>query len=115
MAKNNPGTFRERVTLQRYNGQNNSAGGSTVRWADVDDFWAEVTPLSGTERFEGDQVQAALQYIVKVRYIPALDVPNVAAAYRLLWRNRPLNIRSAPNPDGKREYLDLECELGVAT
>lgn len=104
------GELRERVTLQTKTRTRDAMGGYAETWADTATVWALVRPMSGRERAQAGQQQAAANYLVVMRYRS-----DVLAGQRLLWRDTPLNIRFIADRGPRAEFLELEAELGVET
>ena len=103
------GDMRERVTVQRATASADGYGGQNVSWADVATMWAKVQPVKGTEGVQAGGVAALETYLVTVRY--GADVSELD---RLSWRSKTMNIRTAQDRERNRQWLTLECEVGVA-
>ena len=69
--QNNPGRLNKRVELLRLASADNRAGGrrsDSVRWDTFARCWAEITHVSGRERFENNQLEAELTHRMTIRY-----------------------------------------------
>lgn len=104
------GPMRERITLQREVDTADGAGGSTIGWADIATVYARVQPASGRERLASQQLQNSITHRVTIR-----SRGDISCATRILWGDRPLNIRSILNLDERKEFLTIEADEGVAT
>ena len=98
------------VTLQKEVRTADGGGGYALSWQDVVKVRAQVKPLSGRERLAAMKLEASVTHKVVIRYRD-----GVTAAMRLLFRGRPLNIRSVINVDEFDTWLELLVEEGVAT
>lgn len=103
----NPGTLRERLTLQSSTRAPDGGGGWTNTWADVAPevtVAARVRPLLRNERLQAMQADAQASHLVEIRYRT-----DVTPKQRWRWGSgRYLRIVSAPiNPDEHREMLEM--------
>lgn len=104
--KNNPiGEMRERVTLQSPLLEPDGAGGADVSWDDEATVWAKVETLSGDERVSGERLAPRARLRLTIRHREGLNT-----AMRVLWKTRPLDIRAIRDPDGRKQFLILDCE-----
>ena len=105
------GTLRERLQIQRHTLIDQGGGGSSVAWVEQRTVWGRVQPLEGREQIQAMGLAPTGMYQVTIRYRddvkPATD--------RLFWKDMILNIRTATNPDERRQWLEMMCEAGVAT
>lgn len=62
------GTLRNRVVLQSRTETQGSTGEVTWTWADVDEVWAAIEPISGREYFAAQQVQSSTDTRIRIRY-----------------------------------------------
>lgn len=102
----NIGQLRERVTIERNIRPSDGRGGRTQGFTPTKTVWAAVRAVSVRERANLQQVQGANLYVVTIRYRT-----DVTGDCRLVWRGRYLYPRGEPyDPDGKRAWLEIECE-----
>ncbi len=102
--------MRERVSIEAEINSDDGMGGSVHDHEVVAEVWAKVMPAKGGEKLFAGQVQDSLTYLVTIRYRD-----DVTAANRLVWQDKPLNIRAVVNNDMHNRYLTLECVEGVAS
>lgn len=102
------GALRERVTIEQQVKADDEGGGYSISWTSHSTLWARVESPNGREALIGSQLSAAVSHVVTIR-----QRDDVRAEMRVMWRGRALNIRSVL-PDGRREFLRLICEEGVA-
>ncbi len=103
------GRLRERVTIERPVRVSDGTGGESVSWAALGTVWAEVASLAGSEVTQAERDEARGRYTVTMRHRD-----DVIADMRLVWRGKVLNIRGLRDPDGRRRWLAVSAEGGVA-
>lgn len=104
------GSLRERVTVQRKSATRDAIGGIIETWATLATLWAKVEPKSAGEQYRRQQIQAAADWTVTIRYRT-----DVAPADRLRWRGHEFEIVGLINTDMRRQFLELSCrELQVS-
>lgn len=103
------GKLRERVTIERPVRTPDGAGGADVTWEALATVWAEVVALGGTEAALGERMEARAPHRVTIRFRD-----DVTAEMRLAWRGGALAIRGLRDPDGRRRWLAINAEGGVA-
>lgn len=103
------GQLRERCTIEQETSTADGMGGQVLAWQELLICWARVTPKTGGENVDGDQVTAHVHYEIVIRYRD-----DVTAGMRVLWRGRVFNIRSIINRDEHYRYSILICEEGAA-
>ena len=116
MTKCNPCTslassLNRRVTIQSLATAADAHGQLTETWSDLyQNLPAEILGVAGGERVRGQQIEAGITSLVKIRY-PRGTLP--AASMRLLvgtgTSQRTLNIARVLDRDGWRRELYLQC------
>jgi SPP1 family predicted phage head-tail adaptor len=107
----NPGALDQWVRFERPVRTSDPAGGSTVTWQEVATVWADVAPLSASERSAGGKIEAANMYRIRIRRLAGLD-----AQMRLIWLSNgdaALNIRGLNDPGPRAPMQELTAEMGV--
>lgn len=94
------GTLKDRITLQRWAAANDPSWGPAAGWAEIGDAWADVTPVSGTERRDGQGVQETISHQIRMRYRTDLTTKD-----RIIYRGRTLDIVFVVDVDGARREL----------
>lgn len=107
----NSGKLKEPVTFQRKTLTSDGAGGMTQSWATVSGAptRAHVMPVSGSERYASDRVEATVRLRLVVRYTSALRESD-----RVQIRNRLHNIRFIDNVEFANKWLQIDVDGGVA-
>jgi SPP1 family predicted phage head-tail adaptor len=70
--------------------------------------WAEVTPVSGTEKVNGTAVQSTGTHRIRVRYRP-----DITSQWRIVYREQPLDLVSVLNVDGLDAELLIDARLNT--
>jgi SPP1 family predicted phage head-tail adaptor len=99
------GALRERVTLQSPLLAPDGAGGADVTWENEAMLWAKVEALAGDERLNGERLAPRARFRLTIRHRQGLTTQM-----RALWKARPLDIRAIRDPDGRKQFLILDCE-----
>ena len=107
----NSGKLKEPVTFQRKTLTSDGAGGMTQTWTTVSaaPTRAYVLPVSGSERYASDRVEATVRLRLVVRYTSGLLESD-----RVQIRNRIHNIRFIDNIVFANKWLQIDVDGGVA-
>lgn len=107
----NSGKLKEPVTFQRKTLTSDGAGGMTQTWTTVSaaPTRAYVLPVSGSERYASDRVEATVRLRLVVRYTSGLLESD-----RVQIRNRIHNIRFIDNIEFANKWLQIDVDGGVA-
>jgi SPP1 family predicted phage head-tail adaptor len=103
------GKLRHRVTIQEETRVDDGMGGFAKTWADVATVWARVSPLSGREVLQAQQLSQRVTHKVEMRE-RTIDEGN-----RLLYGTRGLNIRVVRNVGERDRHTEIMAEEGAAT
>lgn len=109
LRKRTSSRLRHKLILQREVRTPDDIGGYNKTWTNVADIWAEIIPMSGSEKLLGGQIQAQLTHKIHLRYRDGVD-----ASMRLVFENRAFNIRYITNVSENNELLEILAEEGVA-
>lgn len=88
----NPGKYRQPITIQQRQFTQDSYGGTTEDWVTVYETRAGIFPLSGSEFFKADQINAQVTHKIQFRYLN-----GVTPDMRILFNNRVFQITSVVN------------------
>lgn len=101
------GNLRHRVTIEHRTRASDGRGGFTEAWSPLATVWASVLPRRGvTERIEAQQLVSVIIYEVIIRYRS-----DITSDMRVVWDGCTLYLIGPPyDPNGRRQYLVLECE-----
>lgn len=95
------GRLDRRVTIRRKSTAPDGHGGRTTVWADLVTVWAEVANQSGREAVLAGTLTGVSAFRVTMRWRGDVTVADQLR----LDDGRDLNIRSAEDPDGRRDAL----------
>lgn len=106
------GSLDLRVRIEAETRVSNGQGGHVTQWALVKEVWSRKRPLRGDETVREGIIRATASARFTIRYRAGVTTEHRLVEKRAgtVW-----NIRSADDPDGGREQLDLVCESGVPT
>lgn len=104
------GRFNRRIGLQKPNRTDTGVGGKDKTWQAAIPLWAELIPLRGDEAMANNLTRNVQVWKVTIRFRT-----DVTPDCRLLLGDRPMNIRSCEDPDGRRAELVMTAETGVRT
>lgn len=109
MSVYRPGELDQRITIKRETLSNDDMGGDTISLATVATVWALVKADRGSESEDWDQVNANHTYRFVIRYRSDIRDDD-----RIEWNGYTFNIRSINDNGGRKMYLELFAERGVA-
>ena len=104
-----PSELRERVTIARESGVSDGGGGRELTWSSVCEVAAKVMPISGREVEVAEGQQSEVSTLIVIRHRT-----DVGSGMRATVRGVTYNIRTAVDPELRREWLELLCDRGVA-
>jgi SPP1 family predicted phage head-tail adaptor len=104
-----PGELDQKISIERSSNVSDGMGGNVTTWAEVFAPWALVRPMSGNEKTDFNQVYGDANYLFVVRYpLAVLDRD------RIVWDGDYYNIRFRKKPTGRKKYMQITAERGVA-
>lgn len=72
----NIGKLNRRIEVLQFITKRDEYGGEEGEWRAVDRLWARIEPVSGTEYFQAQTVNAETVVKITIRYNPKIDVMN---------------------------------------
>jgi SPP1 family predicted phage head-tail adaptor len=100
------GSLRHRITVRRKGDVPDGKGAFTRGWTTVaQDIPAEIISLNGREAMIGQAFQSVSSFKITVRYRTDLLPTDQILCYGM-----ELNLRSAQDPDGRRERTDIYAD-----
>ena len=94
------GKLRHLLTLQQATDVLNARGEPIPAWANVTTLWGEITPLSGREGLQAQQMYASATHRIRIRYRAGV-VPKM----RFLKGTREFEIDVVLNVDERNREL----------
>jgi head-tail adaptor len=107
-----PGKLTKRVRIEAPDLIDNARGGRKPNpdnggWREIKTVWAEIIALRGEEATRNSVERSVQLWKVTIRMRP-----DVSTVCRLVWKDLPMDIKSAaPNEDG--DGLVMTCETGA--
>ena len=96
------GSMRHRVHIQRRTTSQDDFGGFDQNWQTEAERWGELSPLSGREFWNAQQVQSNVTHRVRLRYFEGLSTQH-----RLRIDDRDFEVSSVVNLDGRKRIHDV--------
>lgn len=103
------GRLRDQVTIRRAVKASDGRGGRVAVWGDVDTVPAEVASQNGREAIIAGALQGVSVSKITIRYRPDILPTD---QLRIDGDARDWNIRSADDPDRRREQLVILADTG---
>ena len=100
--------MRHRVTIQEATETRASDGSVTQAWSTFAVVYAEIVPLSGSEDYVAQGLNAATVYRISTRYVEGV-VPKM----RIIWGDREFEIIGVRNLDERNRFLVMDCQEAV--
>lgn len=94
------GTLSQRITLEKPSVTTDPTWGTTPGWVTGAEAWASVLPVVADEQSGKQGVQSGTTYEVRLRFNP-----EVSSEWRVLWRQKVLDIVSVVDVGGRRREL----------
>lgn len=110
------GDLRDRIVVQRRKAQGDGYGNTLGDWEDLVFRASKLTPTRGGEAVIAGRAQGVALFDCWVRFDSVTR--QITTDDRVLDardRSREFNIRFAQDMDGRKRFLLLQLELGVAT
>jgi SPP1 family predicted phage head-tail adaptor len=98
------GDLRDRITIRRRTETKNAGGGLDIGWEDVATLWAKVTSINGREAVIGGVLQGYSYFEIVIRYRN-----DILDADQILWNDRELNINTAEDRMGTRQWTVIQA------
>ena len=103
--------LKHKIVLRRPIQVSNGKGGYTTSWTTLAQPRAEVLGLDGRESVMDHVLQGISVYRIRIRWRAGLSLqPSDQAKFNGI----DLNVRSAVDPDGRREQLVIMADNGSA-
>lgn len=105
--------LRDLIVIQSVTQARDSFGAVTESWANTLTVWANVKALkysTGLESVVNTQGREVVtpSYTMTIRYRT-----DVSERQRVVWNGQTFDIRRIIDPTGRKEYMELYCELMV--
>lgn len=94
-----------RITIEAETRTVTASGGATLTWSPVAVLWANVKPLSGSEKLEAEKLTTRITHQVTIRHRT-----DITTAHRIRVGTQTFRIESIADVDFRHEWLELTCE-----
>jgi SPP1 family predicted phage head-tail adaptor len=101
------GNMRHRITIQTATESKDSQTGKITKvWADGDDVWGQIVPLSGRELFEAQKIKSNVSHRIRLRYFSDESLSHLN---RFKYNGRIFYIHSVVNRDERNWEWETMC------
>lgn len=104
------GDLRRRCRIEQETRSADGGGGFTISWTEVCTVWAKVWPVISREALSAERLEARVDTLIVIRYRAGLN-----AGMRATVDGVSYQIHGVIDPQSRREWLELNCQSGVAT
>lgn len=99
------GRLNRRIDILKYDVTRDEYGGETKEWVNAKSLWAYIKPVSGTEFFKAEQVEAQNITTIIIRYRTDITVLN-----RVKYLDKTYEIIGISDNDTNHKMLTLNCK-----
>lgn len=104
------GRLNQRITIQALTKLEDTGGGACEDWIDFAEVWAGITPISGRQRYVAQQVEAAVDHEIEIRYRAGVVAGMRAIQGPSANPTREFHFRAVFDPDGHRQQMIILAE-----
>jgi len=98
--------LKNRVTIQRPVKTSDSMGGfTTTTWADVDEVWAAIWPVSAKQMITNERPATEITHRIRIRFRN-----GIRSSYRVKHKVDYFSIFGRPIPTDDGIWLDMLCK-----
>lgn len=97
------GLMRDRIDLQSP-APTSGDWGQAEGWATQATVWAQVTPLTGTEKLNDTEIQSVVTHKISMRYRS-----DVTSQWRAIYRDQVLDFLTVIDVDGLKAELQIDA------
>ncbi len=108
------GDLQRRIKIQLRDSAPDSFGAPEYTWTDVATVWANVQPLSGKKLENAKRVASEVSHEIVIRYNKNFSDTKVASKYRVIYRNRILDVHAILNDGESDVYMSMLASEGVS-
>jgi len=109
-----PNKFKHFVTLQFSVEVRNGIGGVAVKtWPDQATFWAQVKPISSSQRMFAMRQEVNTTHKITMRFRSDIAIGDISK--RIIWEGRTFPIQGHIDIDERKCFLELLCVEGAAS
>ena len=108
------GDLNRLVSVQSRATSQDSFGGQSTTWTEIEKVFAHVEALTARELLAGGAMVTDVSHQITVRYDAIWADPKAAAGYRVVWNNRAFNIKGLMNEDERDRIVTLLASEGLS-
>ena len=99
------GGLNRRIEILEYIAEKDEYGGKDGEWRVVNNLWAKIEPVSGTEYFQAQTVNAETVAKITIRYNPKINV-----MHRVRYQNTLYEIIGVSDERTEHKATILNCK-----
>ena len=99
------GRLNRKVDVLEFKYERDDFGGQDGRWVPIMNLWANISPVSGTEYFSMQKVDAETVVTITVRYNPKITV-----MHRIRYQTKVFEIIGVSDADTAHSATILNCK-----
>lgn len=103
------GRLRHPIIIERKVRVADGAGGESVTWSVINNLKASIDPVSGSERFHSQRIQASITHRVLFRWFDGFRSSD-----RINFNGRFFNVVFIRNLEERNRYFEVSAIEGVA-
>lgn len=109
MINYRPEELDQRLKFRSQSAISDGQGGRVMTWIDNFECWGKVKVQNGNERENYDQLESFGRYKFVIRWRDDFSETNL-----IIWNNQEYNIKFIEKLGGRKLYLVVTAERGVA-
>lgn len=102
--------LRQRIKFQSLSRTSDDQGGWTEAWTDVAEVWAEVRPVSASERYFSQRIEMNTTHKITIRWIE-----DLTSEMRIVFGTRIFQIHGIRRENEERWFLLIDAEENVGS
>lgn len=99
----NPGKLNKRVQIMKFDQISDGGGGFEEGLVPVKKVWANISPVSGREKWQAQQAQSEITHKVTIRYTEEVNRSHIIS-----FNNKNFDIQYLINVDEENRFLEIQ-------
>lgn len=95
----------KKIFIQEKTNIEDGFGGFMESWRTIKSTWAEIKPLTASDKYEASKIEEKITHLITIRYFL-----NLKTNHRILYQDRVFNIRGIVNPFENNKIQEIKAE-----
>ncbi len=108
MARGTIGQLRHRAVIERLTKTPDGQGGFTASWSSFATVWAEIKPVSASERLRSDRNEILRTHKMRIRFLA-----GVSGEMRVIFDDRIFQVKGFITPDEHKDFMFMDLQEGI--